>query len=217
LKELVYISLIAMIQIRKIGTKDPPVIAKLHIDHMPLTFPPSRYYFNLLKLNYSYFLDNNKAICHLATIENNIVGYVCVLRYAEKNYLNAFRKFPVQFCGNAVMLLLRFPTYFFKRASRVLRILLSLRVGKQTATPDFGFLERHYELRPIVVKKDLQGTTVAERLISCAESVLVKKSQKKYFLRVKKDNPRAIAFYHKMGFTTIGDEGIRIVMMKDIM
>jgi len=68
----------------------------------------------------------------------------------------------------------------------------------------------------MVVRKDKQGTSVADRLISCGENSLMDRGEKKYFLRVRKDNARAIAFYNKVGFTTVREEGIRIVMVKDV-
>jgi len=68
----------------------------------------------------------------------------------------------------------------------------------------------------MVVRKDKQGTSVAVRLISCGEKSLMNRGEKKYFLRVRKDNSRAVAFYNKMGFTTVSNENNRIVMVKDV-
>ena len=205
-----------MLNIRNLELKDLPVIAKLHMDHMPLTFPKCRYYFNLLKIIYSSFLFNKDCICHVATIDSNTVGYVCLHRCSRKIYISAFRKFPVAFCCNAMMLLLRSPAHFLKGMPRVLGTLSLLKSGKQAKTSDCDLWNEHYELRPIVVRKDKQGSSVADRLITCGENSLVNREEKKYFLRVRKDNHRAIAFYIKMGFTTVGDEDIRILMVKDV-
>jgi ribosomal protein S18 acetylase RimI-like enzyme len=205
-----------MLNIRNLESEDLPVIAKLHLDNMPLTFPECRYYFNLMKLIYSSFLVNKEGICRVATIENNIVGYVCFFKSSKKIYISAFRNCPVAFCCNVMMLLLRFPVFFLKGVPRVLRTLSSSGSSKQTTTSDPDLWEQYYELRPIVVRTDKQGTSVADRLISCGENSLMNRGEKKYFLRVRKDNARAIAFYSKMGFTTVRHEDIRIVMVKDV-
>ena len=205
-----------MLNIRNLELEDLPVIAKLHIDHMPLTFPPCRPYFNLMKLIYSSFLVNEEGICYVATIDNTIVGYVCFHKCSKKIYTSAFRNYPVGFCCNVVMLLLRFPAFFLKGVPRVLRTLRLSRSSKQPTTADSDLWKGDYELRPMVVRKDKQGTSVADRLIACGENSLMNRGEKKYFLRVRKDNTRAIAFYSKVGFTTVREEGIRIVMVKDV-
>jgi ribosomal protein S18 acetylase RimI-like enzyme len=87
---------------------------------------------------------------------------------------------------------------------------------KQPKTSASNLLKEYYELRPIVVTPDKQGTSVADRLISYGENSLINKGEKKYFLRVRKDNARAIAFYKKMAFTTVRHEDIRIFMAKDV-
>jgi ribosomal protein S18 acetylase RimI-like enzyme len=205
-----------VLQIRNIELEDLPVIAKLHMDNMPLTFPPCRYYFNLMKLIYSFFLFDKNGICYVATIDNNIVGYVSFLKCSNKIYISAFRNCPLSFAYNAMMLFLRFPIYFLRGLPRVLRTFLLTRSSKKPATEDSNSLGEHYELRPIVVRNDKQGSSIADRLISIGENSLANMDEKKYFLRVRKDNARAIAFYNKIGFTTVRNEDIRIVMVKDL-
>ena len=205
-----------MLNIRNLELEDLPVIAKLHIDHMPLTFPPCRPYFNLMKLIYSSFLVNEEGICYVATIDNTIVGYVCFHKCSKKIYTSAFRNYPARFCWNVTMLLLRFPAFFLKGVPRVLRTLRLSRSSKQPTTADSDLWKGDYELRPMVVRKDKQGTSVADRLIACGENSLMNRGEKKYFLRVRKDNARAIGFYNKAGFTTVREERIRIVMVKDV-
>jgi ribosomal protein S18 acetylase RimI-like enzyme len=205
-----------MLNIRNLEAGDLPAIAKLHLDHMPLTFPSCRPYFNLMKLMYSSFLFNKEGICHVATIDNTIVGYVCFCKHSKIIYTTAFKRYPVGFCFNVMMLLLRFPAFSLKGVPRVLRTLRLSRSSNQPKKSDADLWEDFYELRPIVVRKDKQGTSVAEGLISCGERSLQNRGEKKYFLRVKKDNARAIAFYEKVGFTIVGDEDIRIVMAKDM-
>jgi ribosomal protein S18 acetylase RimI-like enzyme len=187
------------------------------MEYLPLTFPPCRYYLSLMKLIYSYYLFYKEAICWVATIDSNIVGYVCLLRCSKQLYISAFKNCPVLFCYNAIMLFLRFPNYFLKGLPRVLRTLTLSKQSKQSAATDSDLTKEHYELRPIVVRNDKQGSSIADRLISCGENSLAKRGEKKYFLHVRKDNPRAIAFYSKMGFRTVRDADIRIVMVKDLM
>jgi len=205
-----------MIIIRDLEAEDLTVIAKLHIDHMPLTFPPCRPYFNLMKLIYSSFLYNKESICYVATIDNTTVGYVCFQKFSKKIYTTACKNYPVSFCCNVLILLIRFPVFFLNGLPRVHRTLKLSRSNNQSTASDSDSWEKNYELRPIVVRKDRQGTPVAERLISRGENTLVNKGEKKYFLRVKKDNTRAIAFYNKMGFTKLRDEDVRIVMVKNL-
>jgi ribosomal protein S18 acetylase RimI-like enzyme len=205
-----------MLNIRNLELEDLPVIAKLHLDNMPLTFPECRYYFNLMKLIYSSFLISKEGISYVATIDNNIVGYVCLHKSSKKIYISAFRNSPVAFCSNLLMLLLRFPVLFLKGVPRVLRTFSLSRSSKQPTTSDSDLWKEYYELRPIVVRTDKQGTSVADRLITCGENSLMNRGEKKYFLRVRKDNARAIAFYNKKGFTTVRYEDIRIVMVKDV-
>jgi ribosomal protein S18 acetylase RimI-like enzyme len=205
-----------MLHIRNLELEDLPVIAKLHLDNMPLTFPPCRYYFNLMKLIYSSFLVDKEGISYVATLDNNIVGYVCFHKSTKKIYISAFRDFPIAFSCNVMMLLLQFPVFFLKGVPRVLRTLSLSRSSKQPITSDSNLCKEYYELRPIVVRKDKQGTSVADRLISCGENSLMERGEKQYFLRVKKNNTRAIAFYTKIGFTTVRYEDIGIIMVKDL-
>jgi hypothetical protein len=207
---------VAMLSIRNLALDDLSVIAKLHMDHMPLTFPPCRPYFNLLKLIYSSFLVTKEGICHVATMDDNVIGYVCFHKCSKTTYISAFRNCPVAFCWNVMMLFLRFPVFFLKGVPRVLGTLSLSRTSEQPATSDSDLCTGLYELRPIVVRKDKQGTSVADNLISCGEKSLINSGENKYFLRVRKDNARAIAFYNKMGFITVRDEGVRIVMVKDV-
>jgi len=183
---------------------------------MPLTFPPCRPYFNLMKLVYSSFLVNEEGMCYVATMDDTIVGYVCFHKCSKKIYTSAFRNYPVRFCWNVMVLLLRFPAFFVKGVPRVLRTLRLSRSSEQPKTMDSNLWKEDYELRPMVVRRDKQGTSVADRLIACGENSLMDRGEKKYFLRVRKDNARAIAFYNKVGFSTVGEEGIRIVMVKDV-
>lgn len=205
-----------MLNIRILEAEDLPIIAKLHIDHMPLTFPPCRYYLNLMKLIYSSFLANKESICYVATIDNTTVGYVCFHKCPKKIYTTTLKNYPVAFCCNVLMLLLRFPVFFMNGLHRVKKTLRLSTSHNQTTISDFDSWEESYELRPMVVRKDKQGTPVAEELISRGENILVKRGEKRYYLRVRKDNARAIAFYNKMGFIKLRDENIRIVMIKNM-
>jgi ribosomal protein S18 acetylase RimI-like enzyme len=205
-----------MLDIRNLELGDLPFVAKLHMDHMPLTFPPCKPYFNLMKLAYGSFLVNKESICHVAVLDNSIVGYVCFHKHPKQIYITALRNSPLAFGSNVMLLFLRFPVFFLKGVPRVLKTFSLSRASKRPATPDPDFWTEQYELRPIVVRKDNQGKSVAERLMSCGETSLMSRGERRYFLRVKKDNARAIAFYNKMGFATVRTEGIRVVMVKDI-
>lgn len=205
-----------MLSLRNLEAEDLSAIAKLHMKHLPLTFPPCRYYFNLMRLIYSYYLFYEDAICWVATIDNNIVGYVCFIRGSKNLYIRTFKNYPVSFCYNGIKLLLRFPKYFLKSLPRVLRTLSLLKPSKQSAATNSDLGKEHYELRPIVVRGDKQGSSIAAGLISCGENSLAKRGEKKYFLQVRKNNPRAIGFYRKMGFRAVRDAGIRIVMVKEL-
>jgi hypothetical protein len=205
-----------MLSLRNLEPEDLPEIAKLHLDHMPLTFPSCRPYFNLMKLVYSSFLFHEEGFCGVATMDSDVIGFVCFHKRPKEIYASAFRKNPVGFCWNIAQLLLRFPAFFLKGVPRVLRALHLSRSGKPSTASVPDFWKDLYELRPMVVRKDKQGTPAAGQLISWGEKVLMNRGEDQYFLRVRKDNPRAIAFYNKMGLTTVADEDIRIVMVKDL-
>lgn len=205
-----------MPNIRNLEPEDLPVIAKLHIDHMPLTFPPCRPYFNLMKMVYSSYLFDKEGICGVATMDNNVVGYICFHKRSKEIYTTAFKKYPVGFCCNVALLLLRFPASFLKGVPRVLRTLRLSRSGEHPSASDSEVWKEIYELRPMVARKDKQGTPVASRLVSWGEQTLIKRGERRYFLRVRKDNPRAIAFYNKVGFVKAADEDVRIVMVKNL-
>ena len=48
------------------------------------------------------------------------------------------------------------------------------------------------------------------------EKTMVSRGENQYYLRVRKDNYRAIAFYNKMGFTKLRDEDARFIMVKNL-
>jgi len=73
---------------------------------------------------------------------------------------------------------------------------------------------RLYELRPIVLRDDYQGSGLAEALIAKVEVALKEKHEEKYFLRVYKDNFRAINFYQKTGFIEVCSEGSNTLIME---
>ena len=205
-----------MLSIRDLEPEDLPVIAKLHIDHMPLTFPPCRPYFNIMKLVYSSFLSGKEGFCGVATVGTAVVGYICFHKYPKKIYTAALKNHPVGLLGNVLLLFLRFPVYFFNGVPRVLKTLRSSRSAKEPTSSVSDLWKETYELRPMVVRKDNQGTPAAGQLMSWGEKTLMDRGEKKYFLKVRMDNPRAIAFYNKMGLTTAASENIRIIMVKDL-
>jgi ribosomal protein S18 acetylase RimI-like enzyme len=90
------------------------------------------------------------------------------------------------------------------------------RSSKPPKASELTSWEEKYELRPIVVRKDKQGTSAAEKLIRRGEKTIVNLGESQYYLRVRKDNYRAIAFYNKMGFTKLRDEDARFVMVKNL-
>lgn len=205
-----------MLSIRNLKREDLPVIAKLHIDHMPLTFPPCRPYFNLMRLTYSSFLFDKEGFCGVATMDDAIVGYICFLKSPKKVYTTALRNHPAGFLGNVLLLFLRFPAYLIKGVPRVLGTLKLARSAGEPAASVSDSWKELYELRPMVVRKDKQGTPVAGQMMSWGEKMLRDRGEIKYFLKVRTDNPRAIAFYIKMGLTTAARENIRIIMVKDL-
>lgn len=192
------------------------MIAKLHIDHMPLTFPPCRPYLNIMKLVYSSFLSDKEGFCGVATMDAAVVGFICFHKFPKKIYTTALKDHPARFLGNVLLLFLRFPVYFFNGVPRVLKTLRASRSAKEPAAPVSDSWKETYELRPMVVRRDNQGTSAAGQLMSWGEKTLMDRGEKKYFLKVRTDNPRAIAFYNKMGLTTAASESIRIIMVKDL-
>ena len=60
------------------------------------------------------------------------------------------------------------------------------------------------ELGALAVDPDAQGTGVAQRMLTDAIAMLKAEGVTRIELRVDADNPRARAFYEKMGFATEG-------------
>jgi ribosomal protein S18 acetylase RimI-like enzyme len=61
------------------------------------------------------------------------------------------------------------------------------------------------ELKRIYVLKEYYGSGAAQKLMQQSENLAKEKGLQKINLAVWKDNPRAIAFYLKMGFTIEGE------------
>lgn len=207
-----------ILSIRNLELADLDSIARLHLDHMPLSFPKCKYYFNLLKISYSSFLNNKESFCVVANIDNEIVGYVCLVKCLRRLHIKAFKNYPLKLFRNIIMLICRYPVLFLKDSPRRLQSLSRsgrTGAGKQHVMLTPHFDEINYELRPIVVRADYQGTSLSHVLMSYAEKLLKDNGVKKYFLRVRVDNIRAINLYRKFAFKRVGFEGeIRVVMVK---
>ena len=201
------------LNIRNLDLADLDSIAKLHIDHMPISFPKCKYYFNLLKISYSSFLNRKENFCFLANNDNGIVGYICLIKSLRGLYIAAFKNHPISLFYNIVILICKFPVLFLKGLPRRLRCFLPWS-GKKL-TPNFRKI--NYELRPIVVRADYQGSSVARTLMSYAEDILREKGEKEYFLEVRVNNIRAVNFYRKIGLKLVWFDGdIRYVMVKTL-
>lgn len=175
--------------------KDIEAIAKLHIDYLSLSFPKNDYYYNLLKIYYSALLNSKTNFCLVGCVEGDVVGYICFVNSFVNIYKQILKGMKRELFSNIIKCVFYYAVdylFFLKRQS--------LLFFRNLYIEEMGFRRFIiYELRPMVVAKTYQGTSMASTLIKAAEKILLAKGEKRYFLRVKKDNIRAINFYLKVG------------------
>lgn len=191
--------------------EDMESVANLHLEYLISSYTKDRLFKKLLIYYYDTCREdrNNKLIT--GDINGNIVGYACLIISLKKLYLKMIGKYfvvvPLNFLRliysqKPVLRKIMYPnntikTYFRRtNENRVQRTLIN-----------------NYELRPIVVIKEYQGTNVAKKLLLHAEDFLMNKGEKYYFLRVRKDNVRAINFYYKNRFNVIGEDDEQTLVM----
>jgi colanic acid biosynthesis glycosyl transferase WcaI len=186
-------------------------IVNLHLEYLPSNYQKNKYFKQLLAYYYETCRDdrNNKLIS--ADIDGKIVGYVCLINSLKKLYVKMIGKKLVDVSQNLLSLIYCEKNCFLEK----IYFAVSGKYNYREANDKYHRITdiNKYELRPIIVIKDYQGTTVAQKLLINAEDFLINRGEKYYFLRVYKDNGRAIKFYCKNGFNVIGEDDEQTLVM----
>lgn len=196
---------VGYIQISPIRREDLPGVRELHFAYLPTNLPRCAAAHYLMEYYYESFLITDHNLALTAKNGGEVVGYICLVGSARELYGKLLRNHPGAVIMASLEICSRYPVAFLKDMLKRLRSLLT--GGRKTATRllagegsgCFTPGERWYELRPIVVMDDYRGKSLALDLVRQAEEVLQARGEKQYFLRVYRNNRRAIGFYQKAG------------------
>jgi ribosomal protein S18 acetylase RimI-like enzyme len=199
--------------IRPFKTKDLPEIANLHLKYLSTNFCTRRHSVKLLSFYYQSLSEAGQ-ISYVAEVKGDVAGFVCVLISPKAVYLHQIRKYflksllnisemiACKICHNPAVNLRFFMSH--------LQNLLGNRQNSALSQQKDGLPE----LRPIVVRPDLQGTSVARSLMAAAENDLRARGISRYFLWVENYNLRAVNFYRRIGFIAKEEVENYLVMEK---
>jgi colanic acid biosynthesis glycosyl transferase WcaI len=182
--------------------EDIQSVVNLHMDYLPSNYNKNKYFKRLLRYYYETLRDDRNSKLISAEINGKIIGYACLVNSLRKLYLKMLGANIVDVSLNLLKLL------YYQKNNFTMKY---LNIHKNNNVKNNKELQRislknKYELRPIIVSKDYQGTKVAYSLLLHAEEFLINKGEKYYFLRVYKDNARAIKYYYKNGFNVIEED-----------
>lgn len=188
-------------------------VVNLHTEYLPSNYPKNELFKKLLFLYYQTCRDDRHNKLVSAEIDGKMVGYVCLINSLNKLYLKMIGYNILFMVPILVNFIYYQKKYFLRKILNKIFIKNNKYDNKKNQCKD---LNNIYELRPIIVIKDYQGTTVAQKLLSKAEEFLVNKGEKYYFLRVYQNNVRALKFYNRNGFDIIRAEGEQLVLVKTL-
>jgi ribosomal protein S18 acetylase RimI-like enzyme len=204
--------------IRAIKKNDIKSVVDLHIQYISSNLIDCKYSRNLFMLFYNSFVDNNDNISFVAELNGAIVGYICVVKSLNELYLMTLSNNFIKVVINLMSLIILHAKIIYIEFINKGKILLRRRYSDlhlERQAHHFPLRETQlHELRPIVVRHEYHGTELASALIERAESALKKRNAGRYFLRVYRDNLRAINFYRKAGFIDVGSEGSNTLVME---
>ena len=161
--------------------EDIQSVANLHMEYLPSNYSNNKYFKKLLIYYYETCRDdrNNKLI--VAEINGKIIGYACLV--------NSLKKLYVKMVGANIfdvpLISLRLLYY---QKNDFIKKYFDIRINNNNQLQRLSFIDK-YELRPIIVSKDYQGTKVAYDLLLHAEDFLMNRGEKYYFLRVYNKMP----------------------------
>jgi GNAT superfamily N-acetyltransferase len=194
---------------------DLDAIAQMHIDYMPSMSKKNKYFKKLLVYHYETVRDHKDNILVTADIKGILMGYVCIIKSLPQIYLTELKKYHLFIVVN-ILLVSKFNLQSIIRAILMNFTKTTLRRNGESGVRTNSNDILNWELRPIIVSKCYQGTGIAQALVGMAEKSLRERGEKKYFLRVNKDNLRAINFYTKIGMVTVGERNGVLIMAKTL-
>ncbi|MDI6853488.1 MAG: GNAT family N-acetyltransferase [Deltaproteobacteria bacterium] len=200
--------------IRPFNHEDIPEIVNLHLKYLSTHFCTRPHSVKLLSLYYQSLSEAGQ-ISYVAEVNGKMAGYICVLLspkaiylYQIKNHfftslLNFSAMIGCKFCHNAAVNL----KFFW---GRMKGLLTRNRQASDISQQPNGLPE----LRPIVVRPEFQGTSVARTLLAAVENDLLARGIFRYYLWVENYNLRAMNFYRKSGFVVKEEKGNVYVFME---
>ena len=181
-----------MIKIRSINQEDCYSIACLHLNYLSTNFS-GKAGSNILAIYYSAMIDKKGAVCYVAeNSEKEIVGFIGGVW--NKQYLRQrmLRKSIVPLIVLGMIQVYKKPEFFLSLFDRILKY--------RTIE---ALESKGYELRPIVVKKNIQCSGIGKQLIQCLLQDAMIRGYKKVHLFTENDNFAARKLYYKTGFSEI--------------
>jgi ribosomal protein S18 acetylase RimI-like enzyme len=207
--------------IRRTQEKDLISLVNLHFQYLPTNFRDCKYSRNLIALFYKSFLRSDINMSFVAELNGLIVGYICIVRSLKELYLTMLKKHYLIVFINLSGLIIYQKDTLNKEIINIGKSLFRKPNNDLLAKNSLHHIlimeSQPYELRPIVVRHDYHGTGLASALIARAEAALKERKVRRYFLRVSKDNLRAINFYRKTEFIDVGSEGSETLVMEKIL
>jgi GNAT superfamily N-acetyltransferase len=204
--------------IRPIQKIDLKYVAELHVKYLPSTFIDCKYTRNLLEFFYESFIKSNINMSFVAVSNGLIIGYICIVKSLRELYIKMIRRY---YCNIIIylggLLLYQRGLVLGDLLNRGKALIIRKKGYQQpNSRIHFTHATRGYscELRPIVIRQEYRGSGLASALIASAEAALKERREDGYFLKVYKNNFRAINFYRKEGFIELDSEETGILVME---
>lgn len=196
--------------IRKLKFEDCQSVATLHLEYLYTNIPVNKYSHNLLSYFYESFVISKGNISFVAEVERDIVGYVCLVTSLSDLKMSTLKTSFINIFRNIFLLFLISPKLILHELFSIGRSFIS----RQPFSNYIDSQGKLWELRPIVVRSDYQGKGIAASLVARAEKALREREAHRYFLKVYRNNRRAINFYKKAGFVEKEREGGDILVLE---
>lgn len=183
-----------MVRIAPLAPQHLKSVAQLHIRYLRTQY---RGYAGrqLLTCYYDAMLNSGAACGYVAVELNKVAGFVCGVWDSDALRSTLLKKNFVHLVLWGSLQVLTHPSVCVQLLRRLSG--LSQALGRSP--------ESEYELRPIVVEKQFQGTGVAGQLVNRIIQDAALRGYKRLYLITESDNFSANAFYRKMEFTHTGN------------
>ena len=140
-------------------------VVKLHLNYLPTSFKKSHHMHDLLFYSYEITCKDLNSIFISIEADYVTVGYICIVGSHRSHYLKILKKYYFRPLVKALLVLLPFQRHIFKTISKRLMIILSGEYNRfnvsGSRSEDYSKI---YEIRPMVVTKNFQGTGLARYL-----------------------------------------------------